>query len=77
MSAQRGNAGPVNYADYKIAERLDRPIMRTFQRHPGNQVPEAQIVAKVSATSRFALTLADCFRPLLNCSVLPSKPDSS
>ena len=47
MSAQRSNAGPISSSDYKIAERLDRPIIRTFQRHPGNQVPEAQIVAKV------------------------------
>ncbi|CAF1171808.1 unnamed protein product [Adineta ricciae] len=49
MSAQRCNAGPISSSDYKIAERLDRPIMRTFQRHPGNQVPEAQIVAKTAA----------------------------
>jgi len=47
MSAQRSNAGPVSSSDFKIAERLDRPIMRTFQRHPGNQVAEAQITAKV------------------------------
>ncbi|CAF0947955.1 unnamed protein product [Adineta steineri] len=49
MSAQRSNAGPINSSDYKIPERLDRPIIRTFQRHPGNQVPEAQITAKTAA----------------------------
>lgn len=48
MSAQRSNAGPISSANFKISERLDRPIMRTFQRHPGNQVPDAQITAKVS-----------------------------
>lgn len=47
MSAQRCNAGPVSSSNYKISERLDRPIIRTFQRHPGNQVPDAQITAKV------------------------------
>jgi hypothetical protein len=47
MTAQRSNAGPLSSSYYKIAERLDRPIIRTFQRHPGNQVPDAQITAKV------------------------------
>ncbi len=47
MSAQRSNAGPISSAYYKIPERLDRPIMRTFQKHPGHQVPDAQITAKV------------------------------
>jgi len=47
MSAQRSNAGPISSANFKIPERLDRPIIRTFQRHPGNQVPDAQITAKV------------------------------
>jgi hypothetical protein len=48
MSAQRSNAGPISSANFKISERLDRPIMRTFQRHPANQVPDAQITAKVN-----------------------------
>ena len=47
MSAQRANAGPLSSSFLKISERLDRPIIRTFQRHPGNQVPEAQNTAKV------------------------------
>lgn len=47
MSAQRSNAGPISSANFKIPERLDRPIMRTFQKHPANQVPDAQITAKV------------------------------
>ncbi len=47
MSAQRSNAGPVSSSNLKISERLDRPIIRTFQRHPGHQVPDAQITAKV------------------------------
>ncbi len=47
MSAHRSNAGPISSANLKISERLDRPIIRTFQRHPGNQVPDAQITSKV------------------------------
>lgn len=49
MSAYRSNAGPISSANFKISERLDRPIMRTFQRHPGNQVPDAQITSKTTA----------------------------
>ena len=48
MSAYRSNAGPISSANLKIPERLDRPIIRTFQRHPANQVPDAQITSKVS-----------------------------
>lgn len=47
VTAQRFNAGPVSSSCLKTSERFDRPIMRTFQRHPGNQVPEAQMTAKV------------------------------
>jgi hypothetical protein len=47
MSAQRSNAGPLSSSYLKICERLDRPIIRTFQRHPGNQLPEAQMNTKV------------------------------
>ena len=48
MSAQRLNAGPLSPAYSKISERFDRPIIRTFQRHPGNQVPEVQMTVKVN-----------------------------
>jgi hypothetical protein len=47
MSAQRSNAGPISSANFKISERLDRPIIRTFQRHPGHQVSDAQITSRV------------------------------
>ena len=57
MSAQRSNAGPLSSAYYKIPERLDRPIIRTFQKHPGNQVPEAQILSKVCNCCSLSLFL--------------------
>ena len=47
MSAQRSNAGPISASCLSTAERPDRPILRTFQRHPANQVPDAQLAAKV------------------------------
>ncbi|CAF1929355.1 unnamed protein product [Rotaria magnacalcarata] len=48
MSAQRANAGPLSSSYLKIAERLDRPLIRTFQQHPGNQMPEAQMNSKAT-----------------------------
>ncbi|CAF3359515.1 unnamed protein product [Rotaria sp. Silwood1] len=48
MSAQRSNAGPLSSSYLKTSERLDRPVIRTFQRHPGNQVPEAQMNSKAT-----------------------------
>ncbi|XP_064649719.1 tektin-like protein 1 isoform X2 [Lineus longissimus] len=43
----RGNAmGPVCSSDLTTREKLDRPIFRVFQRHPGTQMPEAQEIVK-------------------------------
>jgi hypothetical protein len=53
MTAQRANAGPLTSSHLKTAERLDRPVIRTFQRHPGNQVSEAQMIAKVCKNLSF------------------------
>lgn len=52
--------GPVAYSDIATRERLDRPMVKVFQRHPGTQLPEAQeiirsgdgLLQSLSATSR-------------------------
>ena len=37
----------MSSADLMSHERLDRPIMKVFQRQPGNNMPEAQEIVKV------------------------------
>ncbi|CAH3148704.1 unnamed protein product [Porites evermanni] len=38
--------GPVAYSDLTTRERLDRPAVQVYQRHPGNQLPEAREIVK-------------------------------
>lgn len=42
----------MSSSDLMTHERLDRPIMKVFQRHPGTQVPEAQEIIKVKPSSQ-------------------------
>ena len=39
--------GPEKSTNLFTYEQYDRPIIRSFQKHPGNQLPEAQEIAKV------------------------------
>lgn len=38
--------GPVSTHDLMAHEKLNRPIISTFQRHPGNNLPEAQEIVR-------------------------------
>lgn len=62
MSAQRSNAGPLSSSYLKIPERFDRPIIRTFQKHPANQIPDAQILSKVKFLTFFPFFLVLFYR---------------
>ena len=39
--------GPVSNSDLYCREKLNRPIVSIFQRHPGTNLPEAQEIVRV------------------------------
>ena len=42
------NLGPVAYSDLQSRERLDRPMVKVYNRHPGTNVPDARDLIRVS-----------------------------
>ncbi|KAI3382257.1 hypothetical protein SNEBB_011439 [Seison nebaliae] len=52
------NRGPEKYTDLAVAEKLDRPIIKHYQKHPGKQLPEALELIRtdqvISATKNIA-----------------------
>lgn len=53
--AQGYTLGPISYNDLTSRERLDRPLIRIYQRHPGTQLPEAHNLIEVSTLKLLAL----------------------
>jgi len=43
----------VSTKDLELRERLNRPVIKVMQRHPGNQMPEAQYIVRVSLCATF------------------------
>ena len=52
--AMKYTLGPEKSTNLNLYEKLERPIIKTFQKHPGNQVPEAQEIHKVCACGLLA-----------------------
>ena len=50
--------GPEMQSDLEMRERLDRPLVRVYQRHPGTNLPEAQDIIRVSQVM-FPLKLSE------------------
>ncbi|XP_077340863.1 tektin-like protein 1 isoform X2 [Lithobates pipiens] len=42
--------GPESTLDLSVRERLDRPLVRILQRHPGTQLPESTLICQGSAS---------------------------
>ncbi|CAJ0946052.1 unnamed protein product [Ranitomeya imitator] len=47
--------GPVSSLDLTVRERLDRPLVRILQRHPGTQLPESTLISQGSASMQKSL----------------------
>ncbi|XP_018427066.1 PREDICTED: coiled-coil domain-containing protein 105 [Nanorana parkeri] len=50
--------GPESSLDLTVRERLDRPLVRILQRHPGTQLPESTLICQGSASLEQALSKA-------------------
>jgi len=51
--------GPVSSADITTREKLNRPLVRVYHRHPGNQLPEASILVSTNGKLDEALKTSD------------------
>lgn len=58
--------GPEKSTNLTTYEKLERPIIKTFQKHPGNQVPEAQEMHKVCFNLVLAWSLEFFFHVFFN-----------
>ncbi|XP_068105433.1 LOW QUALITY PROTEIN: tektin-like protein 1 [Hyperolius riggenbachi] len=47
--------GPVCSLDLTLRERLDRPLVRILQRHPGTQLPDSTLISQGSASLQRSL----------------------
>ncbi|XP_071979925.1 tektin-like protein 1 isoform X2 [Engystomops pustulosus] len=48
--------GPVSSLDLSVRERLDRPLVRILQRHPGTQLPESTLISQGTVSLQKSLS---------------------
>jgi len=67
--------GPISAQDLTAKEKLTRPMMQVFQRHPGTQLPEAQAIVKSADGLLQALTTGSRNIASLTCTQNRLKAD--
>ncbi|XP_075434232.1 tektin-like protein 1 [Ascaphus truei] len=68
--------GPVSSLDISVRERLDRPLVKILQRHPGTQLPESTLISQASASLQRSLESARESVGLLQLSRLRLQDDA-
>ncbi|KAG8547935.1 hypothetical protein GDO81_027104, partial [Engystomops pustulosus] len=48
--------GPVSSLDLSVRERLDRPLVKILQRHPGTQLPESTLISQGTVSLQKSLS---------------------
>lgn len=69
------NLGPVAYGDLQTRERLDRPMVKVYQRHPGTNVPDARELIRANNTLETSLENTQKNLALLHLSNIRIKDD--
>ena len=70
--------GPVSSKDLEVRERLNRPVIKVMQRHPGtqrhpgNQMPEAQYILQVRMLYDLVIDRPTCVVYRTNVTAHPS-----
>merc|ERR1712226_1674483 len=69
------NLGPVAYSDLQTRERLERPMVKVYQRHPGTNVPDARDLIRANSQLEESLEQTQKNLALLHLSNIRIKED--
>ncbi|KAM3910603.1 LOW QUALITY PROTEIN: tektin-like protein 1 [Leptodactylus fuscus] len=67
--------GPLSSLDLSVRERLDRPLVRILQRHPGTQLPESTLISQGTVSLQKSLNKTNERIGLLHQTQLKLKDD--